>query len=41
MRVLGEPEITLVANEGYITEPDAPSECYRVVFQIEERDGQE
>ncbi len=41
MRVLGEPEISRVPNEGYFTEPDAPSECYRVVFQIESRDREE
>jgi hypothetical protein len=37
MRVIGEPEISRVPNEGYITEPDAPTECYRVVFHIESR----
>ena len=41
MRVLGEPKISRVPNDGYIREPDAPSECYRVVFQIESRGGEE
>jgi hypothetical protein len=36
LHVIGEPEISRVPNEGYIREPDAPSECYRVVFQVEE-----
>ncbi|HYT81629.1 MAG TPA: hypothetical protein VEQ37_20735 [Actinomycetota bacterium] len=35
MRVLGEPEIRRVPNDSYIIEPDAPSECYLVVFQVE------
>jgi hypothetical protein len=37
--VLGEAEISRVPNEGHITEPDAPSECYRVMFQVEPRPG--
>lgn len=35
MRVVGEPDISRVRNEGYITEPDPPTECYRVAFQVE------
>ncbi len=35
MRVLGEPEVRRVPNDNYITEPEAPSECYLVVFQVE------
>lgn len=35
MRVLREPEIRRVPNDNYIIEPDAPSECYLVVFEIE------
>ena len=34
MRVLGEPEIRRVPNDGYITTPDAPSECYLVICQV-------
>jgi hypothetical protein len=34
MRVLGEPEIRRVPNDRYITTPDAPSECYLVIFQV-------
>jgi hypothetical protein len=35
MRVLGEPEVELVPNEGYIEGPDAPSEVFRLTFQVE------
>jgi hypothetical protein len=35
MRVLGEPKIELVPNEGYVEGPDAPSEVYRLTFQVE------
>jgi hypothetical protein len=34
MRVVGGPVITTVPNRGYIEEPDASDECYRVEFQV-------
>jgi hypothetical protein len=37
MRVVGEPDISRVRNEGYITESDPPADCYRVAFQVEPR----
>jgi hypothetical protein len=35
MRVLGEPKVELVPNESYIEGPDAPSEVYRLTYQVE------
>jgi hypothetical protein len=35
MRVLDGPKVELVPNEGYIEGPDAPSEVYRLTFQVE------
>jgi hypothetical protein len=35
MRVLEEANVELVPNEGYIEGPDAPSEVYRLTFQVE------
>lgn len=35
MRVLGEPKVELVPNEGYVEGPDAPSEVYRLTYQVE------
>jgi len=35
VRVLGEPEVELVSNEGYVEGPDAPSEVYRLTFHVE------
>jgi hypothetical protein len=35
MRVLEEPKIELVPNDGYIEGPDAPSEVYRLTFHVE------
>jgi hypothetical protein len=35
MRVLGEPEVELVSNEGYVEGPDAPSEVYRLTFHVQ------
>jgi hypothetical protein len=34
-RVLGEPEVELVPNNDYIEGPDAPSEVYRLTYQVE------
>jgi len=49
MRVLGEPDIELVPNDGYIIVPDEPdpsitwrktiTEVYRVTFQVEAARG--
>jgi hypothetical protein len=36
MRVLGEPEVELVPNDGYIEGPDSPSEVYRLTYQVEQ-----
>jgi hypothetical protein len=33
--VVGEPVIRRVPNDGYIIQPDAPSECYQVIFQVD------
>ena len=35
LHVLGEPEIRRVPNDSYITQPDAPSVCTLVIFQVE------
>ena len=35
MRVVGEPVVTMVPNQDYIEEPDAPELCYRVEFEVE------
>ena len=35
MRVLGEPEVRSVPSDGYITQPDASTEVYLLIFRVE------